>query len=372
MKGIHKFLILFIAFLTVGKGMAQGEKPHLIFESVEKNHGLVTVGGVVFTTIVADQIRREIKKNKEKKEALEKEIVTLYDGKYDEIHIKERYRKVGKVLVDMETEKIVGFAVEDSLDFQPEVLSRFPSIDPAANEYPGISPYAFVNNNPIRYIDPDGQRFVDANKNEFTITITDGNVTFAYKDPNLGEVPTKVQEAWTPIVEALGKSGTGNVLLEVMHTSEVEFLPIKTSKLGNGAASRIIDPEKTDVEAFESGYDQAQITLNLSFLERNSRRFGVDLEEYISATILVEYVHTLPEQRKLDLLYNNKDKFKQYANVSDMQLALRIDYRATNQGENADYNDLFDYFTGDKSTELFKTLRKMYYQETQETNEEKE
>ena len=37
-------------------------------------------------------------------------------------------------------------------------LSRFLSVDPAANEYPEWSPYHYVHNNPLKYTDPTGMR----------------------------------------------------------------------------------------------------------------------------------------------------------------------------------------------------------------------
>ncbi|AFM04610.1 hypothetical protein Fleli_2233 [Bernardetia litoralis DSM 6794] len=37
-------------------------------------------------------------------------------------------------------------------------IAKFLSEDPAANEYPAISPYAFVANNPLSFVDPDGRR----------------------------------------------------------------------------------------------------------------------------------------------------------------------------------------------------------------------
>ena len=37
-------------------------------------------------------------------------------------------------------------------------IGRTPTIDPAANEYPFVSPYAYVLNNPINAVDPDGKR----------------------------------------------------------------------------------------------------------------------------------------------------------------------------------------------------------------------
>lgn len=51
----------------------------------------------------------------------------------------------------------------DSVLLKPEQILRFISTDPAENEYPSLSPYAFVANNPINAIDPDGQRILFVN-----------------------------------------------------------------------------------------------------------------------------------------------------------------------------------------------------------------
>ncbi len=40
---------------------------------------------------------------------------------------------------------------------QSDRLSMWLSVDPPADKYPGLSPYAYCANNPVRYIDPDGQ-----------------------------------------------------------------------------------------------------------------------------------------------------------------------------------------------------------------------
>ena len=39
-------------------------------------------------------------------------------------------------------------------------VGRFLRPDPMQDEYPGISPYAYANNNPLKYVDPDGRVFV--------------------------------------------------------------------------------------------------------------------------------------------------------------------------------------------------------------------
>lgn len=50
-------------------------------------------------------------------------------------------------------------------------LLRWLSIDPKAKEYPGLSPYNFVANNPLYYIDPDGRKLVVADKAQQAIVL---------------------------------------------------------------------------------------------------------------------------------------------------------------------------------------------------------
>ena len=52
---------------------------------------------------------------------------------------------------------------ESSLDYMLERsyaynTGRFLRPDPMQDEYPGLSPYAYANNNPLKYVDPDGRR----------------------------------------------------------------------------------------------------------------------------------------------------------------------------------------------------------------------
>ena len=52
----------------------------------------------------------------------------------------------------------------NSYDFGARIydprIARWLSVDPLAGQYPFLSPYNFVNSNPIIYVDPDGKKFV--------------------------------------------------------------------------------------------------------------------------------------------------------------------------------------------------------------------
>jgi hypothetical protein len=103
--------------------------------------------------------------------------ITLSKGKYDEFHDGDSVVRIGNALFNVHTERIVGFVEEDTFfdeaTLQPEVTSRWLSIDPLAKEFPSWSPYVFANDNPIFFNDPtgaSGEATID--KESKTITVT--------------------------------------------------------------------------------------------------------------------------------------------------------------------------------------------------------
>jgi RHS repeat-associated protein len=62
-----------------------------------------------------------------------------------------------------EEDKMHGFNTYDFIArfYNPELIS-FMTIDPMAEKYYNISPYAYCLNNPVRYIDPDGREWKDS------------------------------------------------------------------------------------------------------------------------------------------------------------------------------------------------------------------
>lgn len=61
--------------------------------------------------------------------------------------------------------------------YDPRV-GRWLSIDPAAREYPTLSPYVFVANNPISFVDPDGKKIRPTNSRAKATLETAFNKTF--------------------------------------------------------------------------------------------------------------------------------------------------------------------------------------------------
>jgi RHS repeat-associated protein len=69
----------------------------------------------------------------------------------------KRYKYCGK-----ERDEQTGFYYY-GMRYYAGWLCRFVSVDPLQFEYPGLTPYAYCENNPIKYIDPDGRRPIPLN-----------------------------------------------------------------------------------------------------------------------------------------------------------------------------------------------------------------
>lgn len=79
-------------------------------------------------------------------------------GLFDEDIADKPVERYGQTLFSTKQHKITGFAKEQTLynnyNFDPVVFAW--NIDPLAHKYPQLSPYVFVANNPIIFVDPDG------------------------------------------------------------------------------------------------------------------------------------------------------------------------------------------------------------------------
>ncbi len=91
------------------------------------------------------------------------EVVTLSNGKYKEIYGGDTLKRIGSVIFDTKNNKVVQFLAEDDtvtmvVKKEGDYATRWLSLDPLAAKYPSMSPYNFVANSPILFIDPDGRK----------------------------------------------------------------------------------------------------------------------------------------------------------------------------------------------------------------------
>lgn len=89
-------------------------------------------------------------------------IATLSQGQFNESFDNDTIVQIGSVLFNTKSKQIVAFVQTDTMyseaTLEPDIVSRWMSPDPLAHEYTSWSPYNFVKNNPIWFVDPDGRK----------------------------------------------------------------------------------------------------------------------------------------------------------------------------------------------------------------------
>lgn len=84
-------------------------------------------------------------------------MATLTRGEFEEFHDQTDIVEIGSVLYNTSTKEIVGFLDEGQTTLDVSSATIATSIDPLCEKYYWISPYAYVANNPVKFIDPDGR-----------------------------------------------------------------------------------------------------------------------------------------------------------------------------------------------------------------------
>jgi YD repeat-containing protein len=89
------------------------------------------------------------------------EQVLHYDDTHKEVFDQDSTKPIGYALYNIKEGILAIFDLQDTLiaaqKIDPSKVARWLGVDPLAGKYPNDSPYNFVLNNPIRFIDPDGR-----------------------------------------------------------------------------------------------------------------------------------------------------------------------------------------------------------------------
>ena len=61
-----------------------------------------------------------------------------------------------------ERDSETGFSYFGARYYDSDILTGWLSVDPMADKYPGLSPYAYCAWNPVKLVDPDGEEIIAA------------------------------------------------------------------------------------------------------------------------------------------------------------------------------------------------------------------
>jgi RHS repeat-associated protein len=173
-------------------------------------------------------------------------VVTLTHGKYVEHFDTDTLQRMGSVIINTRTKKVVRFLHQNDTTFNNGSPSRWLSIDPLASKYPSISPYAFVANNPIIYVDPNGAEIVLAGSAQ------DVGATVLRMQNAVGASYSVSQNSNGSVIMTPNAGFNGEVSAQQQSAINT-FLPITSLETGKVSMSVVNNSNLVDVGSFETG-----------------------------------------------------------------------------------------------------------------------
>lgn len=261
---------------------------------------------------------------------------TLSWGLFDEIHETKPFEQYSRTVFDTQKQKITEFKPTDTLynhyNFDPVVFAW--NVDPLASHYPQLSPYVFVANNPIMFVDLDGRVIVDpATKQPVEQVNGEWKTVTIYPDgsKSYGNVSERFNTQTKPIIDVLNKSEVGKQNIAYMQSIPT-LITIDPD---------LPDPDPTDNSTVEPTsqkmvkkdgkkyYKSVNIIPDKSKITENANLYNLNFEEKLSGVLAVEVGHLVPEQIIID--QGNSTFAEQYNSLLNQHIRAQISYRNDNK-----------------------------------------
>jgi hypothetical protein len=190
----------------------------------------------------------------------QQKVITAYGDKFDEFFDTDSIQRIGSVLINIKTKKLVKLLDPAKLYIKfsdNSSSSHWMSIDPHADRYANLSPYTAMGDNPILYIDNDGRDLILSG-------------TPAMQD-EYARMLTKTTGYTITIDHETGKLTMGNQVKGAEHTSDVLADLVSSAASSSYAYALKLTGEKgDDKNVFVDNY--ADATIDVADLKKIEKR----------------------------------------------------------------------------------------------------